>query len=58
MPECDVFLFQLAMYLAKAKKDNTAYKTAIQTKQDVIKYGNLPVPMNIRNAPTKLMEEI
>jgi len=38
MPECDVFVFQLAMYLAKAKKDNTAYKVAIQTKQDVTKY--------------------
>lgn len=58
MPECDVFIFQLAMYLANAKKNNTAYKVAIQTKQDVIKYGNLPVPMNIRNAHTKLMDDI
>jgi len=58
MPECDVFLFQLAIYLAKAKKNNSAYMTAIETKQDVQKYGNLPVPMNIRNAPTKLMKEI
>ncbi len=57
MPECDVFIFQLAMYLAKAKKDNTAYKVAIATKADVLKYWNLPVPMNIRNAPTKLMKE-
>jgi replication-associated recombination protein RarA len=38
MPECDVFIFQLAMYLAKAKKDNTAYKVAIATKADVLKY--------------------
>ncbi|MFZ2150808.1 MAG: replication-associated recombination protein A [Candidatus Absconditicoccaceae bacterium] len=58
MPECDVFVFQLAMYLAKAKKDNTTYKVAIQTKQDVIKYGNLPVPIHLRNAPTKFMKEI
>lgn len=58
MPECDVFLFQLAMYLAKAKKDNSAYRVAIQTRADVQKYWNLPVPMNIRNAPTKLMKEI
>ena len=57
MPECDVFIFQLAMYLAKTKKDNTAYKVAIATKADVLKYWNLPVPMNIRNAPTKLMKE-
>lgn len=58
MPECDVFIFQLAMYLAKAKKDNTAYKVAIATKNDVLKYWNLPVPMNIRNASTKLMKDL
>ena len=58
MPECDVFLFQLAIYLAKAKKNNLAYRTAIATRQDVEKYGNLPVPMVIRNAPTKLMGEL
>lgn len=58
MPECDVFVFQLAMYLAKAKKDNTSYKVAIQTKQDVTKYWNLAVPIHLRNAPTKFMKEI
>ena len=58
MPECDVFLFQLAIYLAKAKKDNRAYRTAIATRQDVEKYGNLPVPLHLRNAPTKLMKEL
>jgi putative ATPase len=58
MPESDVFLFQLAIYLAKAKKDNSAYKVSIQTKQDVTKYWNLPVPMNIRNAATKLMKQM
>lgn len=58
MPECDVFLFQLAIYLAKAPKNNTAYRIALETKKDIEKYGNLPVPMVIRNAPTKLMEEL
>ena len=58
MPECDVFIFQLAIYLAKAPKNNLAYRTAIATRQDVEKYGNLPVPMVIRNAPTKLMGEL
>ncbi|MCF7834937.1 replication-associated recombination protein A [Candidatus Gracilibacteria bacterium] len=58
MPECDVFIFQLAMYLAKAKKDNTAYKVALATKADVTKYGNLDVPIHLRNAPTKFMKEI
>ncbi|MEI7477030.1 MAG: hypothetical protein WCJ81_00270 [bacterium] len=57
MPECDVFIMQLALYLAKAKKDNTAYVISQQTKADIEKYGNLPVPMVIRNAPTKLMKE-
>lgn len=58
MPECDVFLFQLAIYLAKAKKDNVAYRTALATRADVEKYGNLPVPLHLRNAPTKLMKEL
>ncbi len=58
MPECDVFLFQLAIYLAKAKKNNVAYRTAIATRQDVEKYGNLPVPLHLRNASTKLMKDI
>lgn len=58
MPECDVFLFQLAIYLAKAKKNNVAYMTAIATRQDVEKYGNLPVPLHLRNASTKLMKEL
>jgi putative ATPase len=58
MPECDVFLFQLAIYLAKAPKNNAAYRTAIATRADVEKYGNLPVPLHLRNAPTKLMKEL
>lgn len=57
-PECDVFLFQLAIYLAKAKKDNIAYRAALATRADVEKYGNLPVPLHLRNAPTKLMKEL
>lgn len=57
MPECRVFLMQLAIYLAKAKKDNVAYRVDLATLADVEKYGNLPVPKNIRNAPTKLMKD-
>lgn len=57
MPECRVFLMQLAIYLAKAKKNNAAYRVDLATLADVEKYGNLPVPKNIRNAPTKLMKE-
>ncbi len=58
MPECEVFLMQLAIYLSKAPKDNSAYVTEGLVKEDIEKYGNLPVPMHIRNAPTKLMKEL
>ena len=58
MPECWIFLMQLAIYLAKAPKSNLCYKVDLATKQDVEKYWNLPVPMQIRNAPTKLMWEL
>jgi len=58
MPECEVFLIQLAIYLAKAPKDNTAYAVENLVKQDIEKYGNLPVPMHLRNAPTQLMKNI
>ena len=58
MPECEVFLIQLAIYLSKAPKDNSAYTAELGVKEDIEKYGNLPVPMNIRNAPTKLMKEL
>ena len=58
MPECEVFLIQLAIYLAKAPKDNTAYKVENLVKEDIEKYGNLPVPMHLRNAPTKLMKDL
>ena len=58
MPECSVALVQLAIYLAKAPKDNSAYVAENLIKKDIDKYGNLPVPMNIRNAPTKLMKNL
>jgi putative ATPase len=57
MPECGVALIQLAIYLSKAPKDNSAYVAENLIKKDIEEYGNLPVPMNIRNAETKLMKE-
>lgn len=57
-PECDVALIQLAIYLARAKKSNEAYVAYNKAVEDVNKFGSLPVPMNIRNAPTKLMKEL
>ncbi len=58
MPECRVFLFQLAIYLWKAPKNNVCDRIDRETMKDVEKYWNLPVPMQIRNAPTKLMWEL
>jgi len=58
MPECGVALAQLAEYLAKAPKSNAAYVAYQKAEKDVLTHGNLPVPLHIRNAPTKLMKEI
>lgn len=58
MPECEIFLIQLAIYLSKAPKDNSAYMAELNVKNDIEQYGNLPVPLHIRNAPTKLMEDL
>lgn len=58
MPECDVILAQLVIYLASTKKSNQAYRAYNLAKQDVQRFGNLPIPLKIRNAPTKLMNEL
>ncbi|MDY0096805.1 MAG: replication-associated recombination protein A [Candidatus Dojkabacteria bacterium] len=58
MPECEVFLIQLAIYLSNAPKDNSAYMAELKVKEDIETYGNLPVPLNIRNAESKLMKDL
>lgn len=58
MPECGVSLVQLAIYLSNAPKDNSAYVAENLIKKDIEEYGNLPVPLHIRNAETKLMKDI
>ena len=58
MPECNVILAEAVVYLAKAPKSNALYTGYAEAREDVHKYGNLPVPMHIRNAPTKLMKEL
>ncbi len=57
-PECNVNLAQAVVYMAKSKKSNELYKAYGKAVDDVKKYGNLPVPIHIRNAPTKLMKEL
>ncbi len=58
MPECNVILAQIVVYMAKCKKSNALYVAYEQAKQDVETYGNLPVPLHIRNAPTQLMKDL
>jgi len=58
MPECNVHLSELVIYLSKTKKSVAAYLAYHKAKDDVEKFGNLPVPLHIRNAPTKLMKDL
>jgi putative ATPase len=57
-PECAINLAHGVAYLAQAKKDRRAYDALRSAQKDVKDLGNLPIPMNVRNAPTKLMEEL
>lgn len=56
MPECEVHLAQAVVYLAKSKKSNALYVGYGQAKEDVRSMPNEPVPLHLRNAPTKLMK--
>lgn len=58
MPECNVHLSQLVIYLASTKKSVTAYMAYGKAAQDAKDHGNLGVPLHIRNAPTKLMKDL
>ncbi len=57
-PECQENLAHGVVYLALAKKDRSAYDAYFRALDDVKKYGNLPVPLKIRNPVTKLMKEV
>ncbi len=57
-PECQENLAHGAAYLASAKKDRSAYNAYMAALSDVRQFGNLPIPMSIRNAPTKLMKDL
>ena len=56
LPECNVILSQAVIYMAKCEKSNDLYAAYKQASRDVEKFGNLGVPLHIRNAPTKLMK--
>jgi len=57
-PESRIILSEAAIYLASSPKSNSAYQAINEAQQLVKQTGDLPVPMNIRNAPTKLMKEL
>ena len=58
MPEAAINLAHGTVYLASAPKSKAAYHAYFEALDDVKKLGNLPIPMELRNAPTKLMKEI
>ena len=58
LPEGELAIAQAAVYLATAPKSNSLYTGYGQTKDLINKTGYLPVPLHIRNAPTKLMKEL
>ena len=57
-PEGELALAQAVVYLACAAKSNAVYKAASAAKADAQEFGSLEVPMHLRNAPTKLMQEL
>ena len=57
-PECRITLSQCAIYLANSVKSNSTYMALANAQQAIRRTGDLPVPLHLRNAPTKLMKEI
>lgn len=57
-PECAINLAHGVAYLSNAPKSRESYDAYFEALADVKEYGNLPIPMMIRNAPTKLMKNL
>jgi putative ATPase len=57
-PECQENLAAGTVFMCEAKKDRSAYDAYMRALRDVKEFGNLPIPLNLRNAPTKLMEKL
>ena len=58
MPECDVHLAHAAVYLSMAPKSNALYTACLDCKKDIREKPGAPVPLQIRNAPTQLMQDL
>ncbi|MBI1837908.1 MAG: replication-associated recombination protein A [Flavobacteriia bacterium] len=57
-PESRIILSQCAIYLATSPKGNASYMAINQAQEEVKRSGNLPIPLALRNAPTKLMKDL
>ncbi len=57
-PESRIILSQCAVYLATSTKSNASYMAINDALEAVKKHGDLPVPLHLRNAPTKLMKDL
>jgi putative ATPase len=57
-PEAEIVLAEAAVYLASAPKSNALYVAEKAVKAEIEESGAQPVPLHIRNAPTKLMKEL
>ncbi len=58
MPECNVILAQLVVYLAKCEKSNALYTAYLEASADARATSHLGVPLHLRNAPTTLMKDL
>ena len=58
LPEAGINLAHGVAYLSNCKKDRSAYNAYKSALKDAKNFGNLPIPMKLRNAPTKLMKEL
>ncbi len=58
MPECDVHLTHAVVYLSLAPRSNAVYQAILSAKKDARERMAEPVPLQIRNAPTRLMQEL
>ena len=57
-PECRIVLSQLTIYLATSPKSNASYMAINKAQSHIKQTGDLPIPLSLRNAPTKLMKEL
>jgi len=58
LPECAINLSHGVAYLSQCKKDRSSYNALRSAQKDVKKYGNLQIPLKLRNPQTKLMEDV